>query len=313
MAEKKQISGMDDGVNDNRDYTAQVETTYNALHVKSHMFGYDGVAGFTNPVNANSNGQLFVTNPALQIATGELTGITYVHKFGSAPNFDTGDLLVTIWDGADDAFIDAMNLTYSTTADIDTISSSDNSDTQLIEIQGLDANWNLVKQTKTLTGTTEATLDTPLLRVFRMKNLGATDNAGHIYVYVNDISVGGVPALSTDVRAIMQPGNNQTLMASYTIPNGKKGYLTSFYAGNNGAKKSSDYEIELRLRPTGGVFQIKHLSSLFEDGISQWNYMYQVPEPLAAKTDIEMRGQALTAAITEATLAAGFDLILVDD
>ena len=43
----------------------------------------------------------------------------FVHKFGGAPDFDTGDGYVSVWDGADDSSTDEMQYNYSTTADIE--------------------------------------------------------------------------------------------------------------------------------------------------------------------------------------------------
>ena len=85
----------------------------------------------------------------LEVSKGNISGSTYVHKFGQAPDFDTGDGEVNMWDGADDGNSNLMTYTYSSTADIDRISSSDNGDTQDIEIQGLDTSGNLTIQTIT--------------------------------------------------------------------------------------------------------------------------------------------------------------------
>jgi hypothetical protein len=59
MAERVRITGKNDGVNNNEAIDAQVDNNFNALHVKSHLYGYDGI-GFGNPVEVNSDGQLHV-------------------------------------------------------------------------------------------------------------------------------------------------------------------------------------------------------------------------------------------------------------
>ena len=251
----------------------------------------------------------------LDIAKGDVVGTTYVHKFGEAADFDTGDNEVTVWDGANDALLGggAMPYTYSATADIDTISSSAG-DTVDIEVQGLDTNWALVTQTKTLTGTTDAELATPLIRVFRMKNVGATALSGTVYLRTNgSAATSGVPDTANTVRAIIGIGNNQTLMAVYTVPAGKTAYMDSFYAGTSGANKTTNYRIKLLARPTGTVFQVKHVSSLAQDGTSHFKHPHYVPKVFAAKTDIEITAQILAAGVTAAGVSSGFDLILVDD
>ena len=100
-------------------------------------------------VSATDSGNLRVTDAesGLAIAKNDVTGHTFIHKFGRAPDFDTGDGDVTVWDGANDALTNEMQYNYSTTAIIDSIASSDNGDTQAIEIQGLDADYALTLQT----------------------------------------------------------------------------------------------------------------------------------------------------------------------
>ena len=252
----------------------------------------------------------------VDISAGNVTGSTFIHKFGDAPDFDTADGSVTIWDGANDSLLGggAMSYTYSTTADIDTISSSNAGDTVDVEIQGLDTNNALTVQTVTLTGQTDATLTTALKRVFRMKNVGSTDLVGQVYLRTNgSTQTSGVPDTANTVRAIINDGNNQTLMAIYTVPAGKTAYVRGWYAATAGANKSSNYMIELFARPSGQVFQIKHRSALEDSGTSQIQYTYDEPAKYSAGTDIEMKTSITAAGITGAAIAGGFDIVLIDD
>jgi hypothetical protein len=285
-----------------------------ALQRISRLQGIDP-SGATKNVSVTADGYLSISDQSsgLSIAIGNVTATTFIHKFGAIPDFDTGDGVVTVWDGADDANIDQMVYQYSSTDDIDSLSSSDNGDTQDIEVQGLDINYQVVTQTITITGQTRKALDTDLLRVFRMKNVGSTDNAGHIYCYVNGAITLGVPDTPADVRAVMQPGNNQTLMAIYTIPDATTGYMRDWFAALAGANKAANYVIEVRARPTGEVFQLKHASAIADTGTSSIQHEYVEPEVFEARTDIEMRASIATTGITAAAIAAGFDLVLIDD
>ena len=251
----------------------------------------------------------------LTIAKGEVAGHSIVHKFGAAPDFDTTDNEVTIWDGADDgAAWELMSYVYSSSADIDSISSSNAGDTVDIEISGLDANYDLTTQTATLSGQTRVALTTPLIRVFRMINVGATNLAGNVFGYPNTGLTAGVPTVNASIRAIIQAENNQTEMAIYTIPHDCTGYVIGFYAATAGASKDSNYLIKLYARPFGQVFQLKHKSALDDSGTSQYHHKFEVPTKVfAAKTDIAMTVQMLKAAATAATISAGFDIILVAD
>jgi len=273
----------------------------------------------TNPdgilinIGATDSGNLKTTNAenGLSIAKGNVAGSTFIHKFGAAPDFDTADGYVNIWDGANDAIINAMQYVYSTTADITSLSSSNNGDTQDIEVQGLDVNYDLVVQTKTLTGQTEALLDTPLIRVFRMKNVGSTDVAGILYCYTSAATVAvGVPSPSSTIRAAVNNGNNQTLMAIYTIPAGKTGYMRDWYASTAGAKRASSHIIKVEARPFGQVFQLKHVASINDVATSYIQHTYVEPEVFAEKTDIQI---LMNTDQNEAGVSAGFDIVLIDN
>lgn len=279
--------------------------------------------GIYRNINATPDGDLTISDNSsgLAIAEGNVTGKTFVHKFGEAPDFDQADLEVTMWDGANDGLFAGsppMAYTFSSSADIGLISSSNNGDTQEIEIQGLDSNFNMVTQTITLTGQTDVDISgvggTDLIRVFRLRNIGSTDIAGVVYLRTNGSAQGsGTPSVANTVRAIINNDNNQTLMVVYTVPNGKTGYMRSWYAATAGANRSSEYKIKIKARPFGGVFQLKHSSAISDTGTSKDNHPYVEPEVFAAKTDIIMTVEMLTGSATQADISGGFDIVLVDD
>ena len=130
-----------------------------------------------------------------------------------------------------------------------------------------------------------------------------------VYCYTG---TGNVPAVDA-VRAVIDNGHNQTLMALYTIPNGKIGYLCQFYSSLAGAKKTAEYQIDLFIRPNGQVFQLKNRKALHDDGTTIDSYRYEIPEVIPSKADIAMRVKLLTAAVTASSMSAGFDITLVDD
>ena len=145
-----------------------------------------------------------------------------------------------------------------------------------------------------------------------MKNVGATDLSGVVYLRTNgSTATAGVPDTANTVRAIINNGNNQTLMAVYTVPTGKTAYLRSWYAANGGASKSSNYIIRLWARPSGQVFQLKHTSAISDTTGHQHKYFE--PEVFAAGTDIELTCEITAGSVTAASIAGGFDIVLVDD
>lgn len=272
--------------------------------------------GFDN-INATASGNLKTTDAesGLAIAKGDVIGTTFVHKFGNAKDFDTADNEVTIWDGAEDGEPwELMNYVYSTTADIDSISSSSNSDSQNISIQGLDSNYNLVNQIITLNGQTRVALITPLIRVFRAFNDNGVDLLGHVIVYVNGAISGGIPTNKSDIRAIVDPINQQTLMCVYTIPNGKTGFMRDWYMATSGGNKSSNYVVRLVSRNENKVFRTKHKSAMDSLAPIPYQHQYTEPEVFAERTDIEMRVQSIASPVsTGNSVSAGFDIVLIDN
>lgn len=278
------------------------------------------ISGGDKLVHTDDDGHLQVAeaHSGLAIAEGSVQGHTFVHKFGNAPDFDTGDNEVTIWDGANDALLGggAMSYTYSSSADIGLLSSSNAGDSQDIEIQGLDTDGNLLTQTFTLNGQTDVDLSSTgsdYKRVFRMKNVGSTDIAGVVYLRINgSAQSGGVPTVANTVRAIINGSNNQTLMALYTIPKGRTGYMRSFFAAEAGGKKSTNYIIKVKAKPKGQVFQVKHKTAVSSGATSSFQHTYVEPEVFTSETDIEISAQITEASITAGDVAAGFDIVLVE-
>jgi len=254
-------------------------------------------------------GELAVgTDYFLEIAKGNIEGTTAVHKFGAAPSINTADDYVDIWDGGvyDD---DLKTYTFSTSADIDRVSSEDASDTFDIEVQGLDTNYDLTIQTVTLNGQTPVTLTTPLIRVFRMKNVGSVEAVGTIFCFVNVSTSSGVPDTLTNIRALLSVGFEQTMMAIYTIPNGKTGYINKRGASIN-SKNDAKCLVQFRARAFGGVFQVKGSGSLNATGSSTVGVTMTVPLAVAAKTDILIRANSNT---NDVSVSATFEIILVDE
>lgn len=257
----------------------------------------------------------FDAGSGLNRSRGRVSGQSTVHKFGNAPDFDTADGEVTIWDGAEDGTAwEQMVYQYSATADIDSISSSSASDTHDIVVQGLDTNYDEVSMTVTLNGQTRVALPTALIRNPRTYNDNGVASVGHVVVYVNTALTAGIPTDSTQIRSVVDPVNEQTQQCTYTVPAGKTAYMRSWYASTSGANRESNYVIKLKARLFGKVFRVKHVQTIEDGGTSAYQHTYYEPVAYPEKTDIEMTAEALSSpAATGAAVSAGFDLVLVDD
>jgi hypothetical protein len=237
-------------------------------------------------------------------ASGADSTFTSVNKFGRNTAVASGGT-EEIWDGSA-AYVfptDTSQMTHIRSA-------VDSATTQgaVIEVQGLDANWAAVTQTKALDGTdstTEVELDTPLIRAFRMKVLDGS-------VMDQDIWLGDDDFVVAAARAIITAGENQTLMAIYTVPADKVAYLTNYYAHHNPTTGQTFTSNPIRLwamdNANGYAPQLKHIVGVAADGafIHEFNPYYKFTE----KTDIFITSSPVSGA---ADISAGFDLILTND
>ena len=238
-------------------------------------------------------------NQAIEAASGNNLGMTSVNKFGrnEAVAIATEE---EIWDGSIAYSFPATALmtSISQTADQAALNGG------TIEIQGLDANWDLVVQTATLgtPSTTVVTLTTPLIRCFRMKVLENVVTTSPIRVH---------NAGETVDYAIISVGNNQTLMAIYTVPAGKTAYMTNYYAAVNPATNLNPTSNPIRLWATdnanGYARQIKHVQGLT---LGQFQHHFDPYFRATEKTDIFITATPVGKA---ADVSAGFDLIVVDE
>lgn len=259
------------------------------------------INGTNNPDIVNLIQQVGLDGFLLLVTMGEVPGATYIAKFGENPDVDTGTTPEDIWS-------QGGLYNFSNSPIIDTISSSNASDTEPIIIFGLDSNWDLVQQEITLNGQNKVSLTTSLIRVYRMINNGSNDLQGTVYVYEDTAISSGVPTDTTKIRAVINNGDNQTLMSIFSVPQNSKAYLINGYI-TAGRTATSVVTASLRVRPFGSVFQTKLRISIDTSASSTWNFQSfsQVPE----KSDILVRVESVSNNNTGVT--AGYSVLIIDD
>ena len=239
----------------------------------------------------------------LEWAAGNKTGYSTVNKFGRNTAI-AANATEDIWDGS-------AIYTWPSSASVTHIRSAvDSATTQgmVVEVQGLDTNWDLSVQNATLDGTdstTEVALTTALRRVFRMRVLDSS-------LADQNIQVG--PTGFATQQGVITAGNNQTLMALYTVPNGKTAYMTNYYASLNPAANQDPTTMQIRLwgvdNENGYARQLKHTRGLDADASNMFQHKFEPYYKFTQKTDIYIDGTTVGKA---ADISAGFDLILVDN
>lgn len=248
------------------------------------------------------NGNLLV-DPNLDIPRDSYQQVSSINKFGRNPAIAIG-VEEEIWDGSaaypfPSIAAGAVMTKINTTADVVGMRG------ETVEIQGLDVDWNLTVQNAILDATNTTTLvvlTTPLRRVFRMKFLSSVVGTSSITL-VNDAD--------DTLYGNIEPGNNQTLMAIYTVPAGKTAYMTCYYAhvnpGVNLDPTSLPIKLYARDNAAGHAAQLKHVVGQTSDGFQHFFTPYT---KYTEKTDLYITGTPVGKA---ADVAAGFDLIVVDN
>jgi len=255
------------------------------------------------PLDVSHANPLPIIDQYLSIAAGLCPNCTSINKFGENPGIDVATVPEDVWDHGG-------IYTWSTTAAIDTVSSSNAVDAVDVVVQGLDANWDEVLQTVTLNGQNKVTLATPLIRCYRAYNVGTVDLVGDMYIYEDTPIINGVPVDDTKVRARITDGNNQTLMCIYTVPANHTAFFKAGYVALS-EKKNANASFTWRARTFGSVFAVKSKIGLMATGSSHWSYTYGVPVVLPEKTDILIRCESTDQ--SDLAVSGGFDLILRND
>ena len=233
------------------------------------------------------------------VGLGRINGWSYIEKFGENLGIDTTTDPEDIWS-------QGGLYVFSTTEDIDSISSSSATDDQEITVEGLDLGCCPVVQTVTLDGQNRVALDTPLYRCYRAYNSDSTALAGDVYIYVNGAITDGVPDTAAGIKAKITIGSGQTEMCIYTIPSGKTGYFIGGYVSKSRAI-ASVADFTSRVITDGGVERVLIRIST----TSSWQYKYPIPIALAARTDVFLRCETVSANGTG--VSGGFTIALKDN
>jgi len=250
----------------------------------------------------NTNGLDFY----LEVAAGNVAGNTPVNIVGHDSAIGTS--IATVGNNLSEL------QTYSSSADIDSISSTDTNDTHDITIIGLDVDYNEVAaQVVTLNGQNRVAISTPLLRITKIYNATNTPTLGVIWVYVNTVITNGKPNDLTKIRkSIHRTGgvagptysNEISTSSCYTVPAGKTAYIVF---GKMTVSDAKAIELTFWVRLNNGVFTVAHHIDVKDNN---YDYFFKLPAKVFEKTDIEVRC-SVDNGTAEASIA--YDIILKDN
>ena len=228
-------------------------------------------------------------------------------KSSSYTSITTGSTPEDIWEGGGLYTFDDVG-----TAPIESLASNNAGDNQDIVVEGLDINGDEVEQTITLNGTTRVPLATNLWRVNRMINDSSTSILGQVFCYTG---TGTVPSVGDpEVRALIDDGNNQTLMAIYTIPKGCVGFLYRGEVGagtEGGGSTTTEFaDVIYKSRRYQKAFTIKKKLPMSINGNSIYQDKRSFPDIIPSLTDIKITVDSVS---TTMRAFATFDILIVPE
>jgi len=218
----------------------------------------------------------------LQVSRGQVAWHKTLFKYGYNPLII--NVNETIWDGGGIYSYPASALAMTVTS----AGGATDEDVQVMVV-GLDADWNEAQQ--------EVTLKTQTFRrVFRAYVSGSQAPTGNITV-----ANGGT------TYAQITNGENQTLMAVYTVPAGHTFYLTNGTATHGTDTAGAYMTIRFMVRQLGGVFRT---ATKIDVTGSEILFPFTFPLVLPEKTDLEVR--AICNKNQNNAVSATFEGVLID-
>ena len=202
------------------------------------------------------------------IAQGKMYDSEALNIFGF--NRTTGTSFETIWN-------DGGGYVYPSSALPMTIVSSSASDTMQVLVSGLDASYNEVNQTVTLTGTSPVAIPTSLLRINSAIILSG-ENVGNITIANGGVAYGYIEALLGVTQACV-----------YTVPAGYDVYIFRITA-NSATTNGQKYLFIRNVTRASNGRTLRVSEATF--ATSQVNYDRQIPFKIAEKTDFEFEAKS---------------------
>ena len=210
----------------------------------------------------------------LQVARDQIAFHKSIFKFGYNP--DVNGTEETVWDVGGLYVYPSSAVAMTVTTDAGT--PADDNGVKVV-VQGLDANYNEVSAEVTLAGAGTATTSQTFIRVFRAYVSGSQAPTGNL-----NITNGGT------TYARITVGENQTLMAMWTVPAGYTGYLDHVNIATGTTNNNQYIVAQIDQRQFGGVFRVM-MKETISSGSSA-DFIIKYPLMIPEKTDLEVRASS---------------------
>ena len=227
----------------------------------------------------------------LQVARDQIYKHDTLFKYGYNPAIINVE--ETIWDAGG-------LYAYPSSAVVMTVTSASGATDSGVKVtvSGLDADYNELTEEVTLNASGTATTTGLFLRVFRAFISGSDEPAGNITI-----------TNSSTTYAQITAGENQTLMAVYTVPAGKTLYISEGIATHGtGTSGGVFMTIRFKVRPFGGSLRTAVKVDVSE---AQIYYPFAFPIKVTEKSDVEVR--AICNKNQSNAVSASFNGVLINN
>lgn len=235
----------------------------------------------------------------VSIATGKIQGYSSTHKFGAVPAMSNGQT-GTVWDKNDtvypwSAWATPGPVTITTTNSSGSPVTTDSGGS--VTLYGLDENFSEVEETIAISGSSGTGTQT-FSRLWRgyFNPFNGSSNTSQIRV-----SRAGTEVLRINIDKA------QTLMAVYTVPAGKTGFIVRKSATVQGSGYAT---VEMFVRyGAQGAFRVQNTAQVSGPG-GQYTSEFIIPLSFPEKSDIDFRASGVS---NNARITATFDILLIDN
>ncbi len=210
----------------------------------------------------------------LQVVRNQIAFHKNVFKFGFNPDINGAE--ETIWDVGGIYAYPGSAVAMTVTTDAGT--AADDNGVKVI-VEGLDGDYNEVSDEVTLAGAGTATTTQTFLRVFRSYVSGSQEPTGNLNI---------TNGATTYARITL--GENQTLMAMWTVPAGYTGFLDHVNIATGTTNANQYVTAQIVQRQLGGVFRVMMKETLGSGGTADFLIRYPILVP--EKTDVEVRAES---------------------
>ena len=209
-------------------------------------------------------------------------------------------LTVDAWNSPNDGF----PLEDTESGDAYRVVTNGSTGASIFHILGQDASRLEIEEFVVLNGTNNVVTANSYSRQYRARVFGP-GTTGAVGVITSTAQTDNTVSCQID------DGANQTLMAVYSIPLNKTGYLVHWWGSMaKSVGVASVSVVRLRAGTKGGIGYLLQSRTIANDATSSFDYDWQIPAPIPGGVDIWVEANASAA---DTGVSAGFDIILVDN